>query len=159
MNADEALRQHVFAEQDTMTTEDYKLLRRQIIRDEGLRLLPYTDTVGRLTIGYGRNLTDVGISQAEASDLLDNDLTLAVSDLQQAFPLVLDLDSTRFVVLACMAFNLGIGRLSKFTKMWAAIRQGDYATAAIEMMESRWAEQVGARATRLAESMRSGELK
>ncbi len=115
--------------------------------------------MGRLTIGYGRNLTDVGISQAEASDLLDNDLTRAVSDLQQAFPFVLDLDSTRFVVLACMSFNLGIGRLSKFVQMWAAIRRGDYASAAMEMMESTWSSQVGARATRLAEAMRSGELK
>ncbi len=142
-----------------MTPEDYKLLRQQIIRDEGLRLLPYMDTVGRLTIGYGRNLTDVGISQTEASDLLDNDLTRAVSDLQRAFSFVTELDSSRFVVLACMSFNLGIGRLSKFTKMWTAIRRGDYASAAMEMMESQWAEQVGARATRLAESMRSGELK
>ncbi len=142
-----------------MTPENYKLLRQQIIRDEGLRLVPYTDTVGRLSIGYGRNLTDVGISQVEASSLLDNDLTRAVSDLQRTFPFVTELDSTRFVVLACLSFNLGIGRLSKFVKMWAAIRRHDYETAAMEMMESHWAEQVGARATRLAESMRSGELK
>lgn len=142
-----------------MTPEDYRLLRQQIIRDEGLRLMPYTDTVGRLSIGYGRNLTDTGISQTEASDLLDNDLTRAVSDLQRTFPFVTELDSTRFVVLACMAFNMGVGRLSKFVKMWAALRRNDYETAALEMLSSHWAEQTGARATRLAESMRSGELK
>lgn len=142
-----------------MTPEDYALLRSQIVRDEGLRLFPYTDTVGRLSVGYGRNLTDVGISQTEAAALLDNDLTRAVRDLQVAFPFVTELDSTRFVVLAAMAFNLGIGRLSKFVKMWAAIRRGDFETAATEMLVSAWSEQVGARATRLAESMRSGELK
>lgn len=142
-----------------MTPEDYGLLRSQIMRDEGLRLKPYTDSVGRLSIGYGRNLTDVGISQVEAANLLDHDLTRAVADLQVAFPFVTELDSTRFVVLAAMAFNLGIGRLSKFVKMWAAIRRGDFETAATEMLVSAWSEQVGARATRLAESMRSGELK
>ncbi len=142
-----------------MTPADYATLRGLLVKDEGLRLKPYTDTQGRLSIGFGRNLTDVGISQSEASDLLANDMTTAVSDLQRTFPIVLDLDSVRQVVLAAMCFNLGVGRLSVFTKMWAAIRASDWDTAATEMIESAWANEVGARATRYAEAMRSGELK
>ncbi len=141
-----------------MMPADYALLRAQLVRDEGLRLKPYTDTIGRLSIGYGRNLTDVGISQAEAAALLDTDMTRAVSELQRAFPFVMDLDSTRFIVLACMAFNLGVTRLAKFTAMWAALRAHEYDQAATEMLNSQWAEQVGSRATRLAASMASGEL-
>jgi lysozyme len=141
-----------------MTPSDYALFRGQIMTDEGLRLKPYTDTVGRLSIGYGRNLTDVGISQVEAASLLDNDLTRAVADLQTSFPFIMQLDSTRQVVLACMSFNLGIGRLSKFAQMWAALRNNDFEGAAMQMLNSSWAEEVGARATRLSEAMRSGEL-
>lgn len=142
-----------------MTPADFALFRQQLVKDEGLRLKPYTDTQGRLTIGFGRNLTDAGISQSEASDLLTNDMTKAVSDLQQTFPFVLTLDSTRFIVLACMCFNLGVGRLSGFKKMWDAVRAADWSQAAQEMLNSEWADQVGARATRLAASMASGELK
>ncbi|MFQ5421037.1 MAG: hypothetical protein ACE5EY_11830, partial [Anaerolineae bacterium] len=55
-----------------------------------------------------------------------------------------------------MAFNLGRTRLARFGKMWAAIHIGDYALAAEEMLDSRWARQVGERAHRLAEMMRDG---
>lgn len=142
-----------------MTVSDFAAFRKQLITDEGLRLFPYTDTRGRLTIGFGRNLTDSGISQSEAADMLTNDMTKAASDLQQTFPFVMTLDSTRFIVLACMVFNMGIGRLANFAKMWTAVRASDWQQAAEEMLNSEWAEQVGARATRLAASMASGELK
>ncbi len=141
-----------------MTPADFATLRKQVQTDEGMRLKPYTDTGGRVSIGYGRNLTDVGISQVEAGMLLQNDLERAVSDVQRGFPFVLELDSVRQIVLADMCFNLGLDRLSKFTKMWAAIRGSAWETAATEMLTSQWAEQVGARATRLAEAMRSGEF-
>jgi lysozyme len=141
-----------------MTPSDYATFRALIRSDEGLRLSPYIDTRGNVTIGWGRNLTAHGISRDEAVILNENDLTTAVSDLQRAFPLVMQLDSVRWIVLACMAYNLGVGELSKFTQMWAAIRASDWATAALEMLQSSWAEQVGARATRLAEAMRTGQF-
>ena len=53
---------------------DRQLLRSQLERHEGLRLKPYRDTVGKLTVGYGRNLEDVGISRDEADFMLDNDI-------------------------------------------------------------------------------------
>lgn len=141
-----------------MTPADFAELREQVKQDEGLRLLPYNDTVGVLTIGYGHNLTERGITAAMAAELLDDDLQRAVSDLTQAHPNVLDLDSVRRIVLGNMAFNVGVPRLNTFLKMWAAIAAKDFETAAREMLDSRWAMQVGARATRLAAAMRSGEF-
>lgn len=142
-----------------MNVDDYAALRLLIREEEGLRLKPYTDTAGRLTIGFGRNLTDVGISQAEASDLLEADLTRAVNDVQQAFSFFAALDGVRQIVLADMCFNMGIVRLKTFAKMLAFVETGKFLEAAQEMLRSQWADQVGARATRLASAMNSGELK
>ncbi len=55
-----------------------------------------------------------------------------------------------------MAFNLGMAGLLKFQKMITAIGCMDYGGAADEMLDSRWARQVGRRAQRLAEMMRTG---
>lgn len=142
-----------------MTPDDLVTLRVQLKRDEGLRLLPYLDADKKITIGYGRNLTDTGINQNEAEDLLTQDITRHVADLLGAFPVVARLDSVRQIVLSNMCFNLGIRRLSGFVQMWAAINRSDWAGAASDMLNSDWAQQVGARATRLAASMASGELK
>jgi len=57
-----------------------------------------------------------------------------------------------------MAFNMGVPRLCKFKKMWAAIYAGDYNTAAIEMLDSRWATQVGTRAIKLSKAMEEGKF-
>ena len=131
------------------------LLRQQIKRDEGTgpaklgRFLPYTDTVGKLTIGFGRNLSDNGISLAEADALLDHDIDSAIKDLVIRYPWFEALDPVRQAVLVNMAFNLGIVRLGGFKNTLAAIQRGDYAAGAIGMLESRWASQVGRRALRL----------
>lgn len=141
-----------------MNSNDYDLLRNVIAQDEGLRLTPYQDTAGKWTIGYGHNLTDRGISQAVADQLREEDLQVAMADLFKNFPVVLTLNPARQIVLIAMCFNLGILRLGRFAKMWAAIEAGNFSQAAIEMLDSTWASQVGARAMRLAETMHSGEL-
>lgn len=142
-----------------MQPADLALLRATLRRDEGCRLFPYVDTVGKVSVGYGRNLSDNGISLTEADAMLDGDMRRHVADLEKRFPDFIFLDPVRQVVLANMCFNLGITRLAGFKKMWAAIRAGDYETAAEEMLDSKWADQVQGRATRLAASMASGELK
>ena len=48
-----------------------------------------------------------------------------------------------------MCFNLGYPRLSKFKNFLAAMQENDFETAAVEMMDSKWANQVGKRAERL----------
>jgi len=129
----------------------------QLRRDEDVRYKPYTDTVGKLTIGCGRNLTDVGISPDEAQLMLENDVSKSVGALEAQFPWFSNLDDARRGVLINMAFNMGIHGLLQFKNTLGLIQVGQYAQAADAMLESKWAEQVGPRAHRLSEQMRTGE--
>jgi len=131
-------------------------LREQLIRDEGVVLKPYFDSVGKLTIGVGRNLDDVGISRHEAEYLLDQDILRASEALLAHLPWINDIDSVRRAVLINMAFNMGIGGLLQFKKTLTAIKLSDWHGAARHMLDSKWAAQVGPRATRLAKQMRTG---
>jgi lysozyme len=127
----------------------------QLKRDEGLRLKPYVDTVGKVTIGYGTNLTD-GIDQGEAEYLLSNRLNQKRLELLAALPWVADLDEARRGVLFNMAYNMGVPGLLKFRNTLDLIKAGSYETAAKEMLRSAWSTQVGDRATRLSLQMKSG---
>ncbi|WP_211826833.1 glycoside hydrolase family protein [Kistimonas asteriae] len=128
-----------------------------LIRHEGLRRFPYRDSVGKLTIGIGRNLDDMGLTEEEARCLLANDIRRVKDELNRCFPWIADLDRVRQEVLINMAFNLGLPRLCTFRNMLTALRDGDYLRAADEMLDSRWAEQVEGRAHELAEMMCRGE--
>ena len=68
-----------------------------------------------------------------------------------------ELDCVRQRVIVDMVFNLGLGGFLRFQKTIAALEKHDYCEAAKEMLDSRWASQVGQRAERLAQMMRSGE--
>lgn len=129
----------------------------QLRRDEGVRLKPYTDSVGKLTIGIGRNLTDVGISEDEANTLLFNDLAKVQAQLSEQLPWIADLDEARQGVLENMCFNLGIHGLMEFRITLHFMQTKEFDRAADAMLSSRWAEQVGSRAQRLAIQMRTGE--
>jgi len=83
----------------------------QLIRHEGKRLKPYVDTAGKITIGFGRNLTDVGISETEARNMLSVDISRAVSSLHHALPWAVGLPLAVHDVLANMTFNMGISGL------------------------------------------------
>lgn len=135
---------------------NYQAIRDMLILDEGIRLKPYIDTVGKPTIGVGRNLEDVGISKDEAMLLLDNDINGAISDLDKLLPWWRSMSDIRQQVLINMCFNLGILRLMGFKKALAAMEAADYATAANEMETSGWYHQVGGRAIRLVSLMRNG---
>ncbi|MBP5404107.1 MAG: glycoside hydrolase family protein [Elusimicrobiaceae bacterium] len=123
---------------------------------EGLRTKPYICPAGHLTIGYGHNLEN-GISQQAAEFILQEDLQIAQNTVQQKFAWWRELNEVRRFVLVDMAFNMGINKLATFKKMLAAAEKGDYTTAAREMLDSRWAVQVGRRARELAEMMKKGE--
>ena len=126
------------------------LLESDLIRDEGLKLKPYTDTAGKLTLGVGRNLTDNGISKDEAIYLLRSDVANVEEDLDRHMPWWRDLPEPCARGLANMAFNLGLPRLSTFAIMLANLERKDFHGAAIECLASSWAEQVGQRAERIA---------
>lgn len=132
-------------------------LREMLVRHEGLKLKPYIDTAGKLTIGVGRNLTDRGLSVDEVSMLLDNDIADAKADLKRALPWTETLDEVRHDALVSMCFNLGILRLLDFKLFLAALEAGDYPTAKKEMLNSRWAKQVGSRADELAAMILGGQ--
>jgi lysozyme len=126
-------------------------------RDEGLKRFPYRDTVGKLTIGIGRNLDDNGISEDEAKMLLRNDVADILAALRTNIVGWSELGEARQRALANMGYNMGWPRLSLFLKMRVAIAEGDFDLAASEALNSRWAKQVGARAQRVAALLRLGE--
>lgn len=137
---------------------DFEATKALLIKHEGLRLKPYTDTVGKLTIGVGRNLTDVGISAAESDTLLTNDLNKVITDLTAKLPWFYTLNPARQTVLINMGFNMGVPGLLKFVNTLALIQAGKYDEAATAMLQSKWATQVHGRATELANIMRTGVL-
>ena len=122
---------------------------------EGVRNFPYEDTVGKLTIGVGRNLDDRGLSDDEVNYLLANDIDLALAGAN-TFPWFQSLDEVRQMVVADMIFNLGLTRFRGFIKTIAAIAAGDYEAAADEMEDSRWYRQTGRRAIKNVRLMRYG---
>tara|TARA_R110000772_G_scaffold4094_2_gene14440 strand:+ start:385 stop:795 length:411 start_codon:yes stop_codon:yes gene_type:complete len=130
-------------------------LKADLIRDEGKRLFLYQDSVGKWTGGVGHNFTDRGISEAVCDLMLSEDMGEAI-DIAASYSYYSALTDERKRVLVNMAFNLGKPRLSQFLKMHAALRQGDYKRAADEMIDSKWAGQVGDRATRLRDRMLAG---
>src|ERR1044071_7820449 len=106
-------------------------------RHEGVRLKPYRDTVGKLTIGIGRNLDDVGISKDEAYYLVNGDIDFTVRGLLGRYPWFATLDPVRQAALVNMGFNLGLDGLAGFKKMLAALAAGDYAKASEEITASQ----------------------
>ena len=125
-------------------------------RDEGVRLKPYLDTVGKTTIGIGRNLTDNGITAAEAKVLLQNDLFRVANELDRVAPWWREMSQVRQNALVNMAFNLGLPRLLTFKKMMVALENGNFEIAWAEAMGSKWAAQVGERANRIADCFIKG---
>lgn len=134
-------------------------LEKQLIDDEGLRSKVYKDSEGIETIGVGRNLRDKGLSRAECMILLGNDIDDALADARALVPNFDQLNDARQEVLVNMSFNLGRARLAGFKKFLAAIAIQDFGRAAVEMMDSKWAQQVGSRAVRLRDAMRDGVWK
>lgn len=126
---------------------------KQLPIDEDRRQLPYRDTVGKLTIGVGRNLDDRGLRQSEIDFLLANDVDEAISIAQKLVPNYNNLSEERKAVLINMAFNLGQTRLAQFVNTLKAVNEGRYKDAAAGMRNSKWYTQVGQRAERLAKIM------
>lgn len=126
---------------------------------EGFSAVPYKDSRGVWTIGYGFALTG-GITKAEASLLLE----MRISRLAHRLPMVIDcwhnLSPARQGVLISMAYNLGVRGMLGFTDMHTAIQHNDFETAACAMLDSLWASQVGdepgQRAYELAVLMQNG---
>jgi len=129
-------------------------LRNTLIRHEGLKLLPYKCTAGKLTLGVGRNIEDRGISKETAMQMLDEDIEICLNELMERLNYFENLPTEVQETLVNLCFNMGISRLMKFQLMLGAIQAGQYELAAKELLDSRYARQVGKRAEELAAILR-----
>jgi len=129
-------------------------LRNTLIRHEGLKLLPYKCTAGKLTLGVGRNIEDRGISKETAMQMLDEDIEICLNELMERLDYFENLPTEVQETLVNLCFNMGISRLMKFQLMLGAIEAGQYELAAKELLDSRYARQVGKRAEELADILR-----
>lgn len=134
----------------------YTILRTQLAFDEGNKSFPYVDTKKKITIGIGRNLSDVGISQDEKDLMYAHDANRAVLAVVSLFPTFNSLSEMRKAVLCNMAFNMGREGLSEFHGLIAAVTKENWEDAVKSMLGSLWAKQTGDRAKRLANLMRAG---
>lgn len=135
---------------------DMNLLEQELTNDEGKKYRPYRDSLGKLTVGIGRNIDDVPFSDDEIDLMFSNDVSRATSALDRVFPWWSTLSDARQRVMVNMCFNMGINGLSQFKNMLSYIQSGDYESAAQEMLNSLWAKQVPNRENRLADMMRTG---
>ena len=129
-------------------------------RHEGVETYAYTDTVGKITIGVGRNIDPnggIGLSEGEIDFLLYNDIDRVEEELYDNFKWFRMVGDVRSEAMIDICFNLGLPRLKKFKKALAAMEAEDYKLAAIEFLDSRWADQVGQRAIELSLMIETGE--
>lgn len=151
----------------------------QLKRHEGFRGTPYKCTANKWTIGYGRNIEDnplkpsemesiglgptippleLEITKEQATKLLEMDVKKYIHAVDTSFPDVMQLlNEPRKWVLYNMAFNMGMTSIRKFNGMLSGILQGNFIKASVEMLDSKWAKQVGKRAQELALQMKKGE--
>lgn len=117
------------------------------------------DTIeGKPTVGSGRNLVDRGLDDEEVEYLLKNDLESFEKRCESHLnDLWGDLNGPRKNVLVEMAFNMGVSGLLSFKNMLNSLREGNYSEASKEMLDSKWADQVGYRANTLSTQMEIGE--
>ena len=121
----------------------------ELKRDEGVELRPYKCSAGFLTLGVGRNIEERGITMDESDYLLANDITICEEEATRVFKWYDTLSDVRQRVILNMIFNLGLTKLLNFKKFLAAMEAEDWEEAGKQMLDSRWAKQVGNRADRL----------
>ncbi|MBF0383621.1 MAG: glycoside hydrolase family protein [Magnetococcales bacterium] len=163
------------------TIDDTTALIERLIKHEKLMHGIYKCPAGKWTIGVGRNIQDVGISNEEliwlfqnrgfegvdtlmpsslsrpgALYLLANDINRVITELQKNVPGFDQLVEARKHALIDMCFNLGLSKFMGFKKMLAALKERDWDHAAVQMLDSKWAKQVGSRSTTLAAMMQNG---
>ena len=152
-----------------MNLTSRKLLREDVKGAEGLRLFPYMDCCGKpwrqcpcgfkgkLTIGYGRNLEDVGLTRLECEVLLDHDLYQAEYLASKMFDWFGGLSELRQRAITELLFNMGPSRVRSFRQMIQAIKAKMFKAAAEHLLDSQWKEQVGpTRSNRIAKYLRDG---
>lgn len=133
--------------------------------DEGVKYEIYNDHLGYPTFGIGHLVVEsdeehdkpVGtpVTEDRVNSVFEKDVAIMIDEAKKIFPNLSELPEEAQQVIVNMTFNMGRPRLSKFKKFIAGVNAGDWNKAAIEMMDSRWAKQVGARAERLRDRIKA----
>lgn len=145
-----------------ISTEDLLALKRDLTADEGVRLLPYNDSKGILTLGVGHNLSKP-ISMRAAQTILEDDIADTLMDLDRYVPWWQQLDHVRQRALINMCFQLGIGSVSRhtgllaFERLLTSLRLEDWTGAYRETLDSQYAREVPVRAARIANAFLTGD--
>tara|TARA_R100001126_G_scaffold79250_1_gene47672 strand:+ start:132 stop:542 length:411 start_codon:yes stop_codon:yes gene_type:complete len=132
---------------------DYTRLSKQLLYHEGIRLKPYRCSADKLTIGIGRNIEDVGITEEEAFYLLNNDIKKVVEQCQRNFEWFDGLNDLRKEAIVNLVFNMGFGKFLQFKKTIKHIENEEFELAGAELLDSRYARQVGQRAIDVANQL------
>jgi lysozyme len=135
------------------------ILKKMLKLHEGVRRHVYVCSGGYETIGVGRNISQsgLGISEEEIDFLLDKDIERVTNELTGEYDWFDTLDEVRKNALIDISFNLGASKLRGFKNALQAMSEDNYKTASEEFYDSRWAQQVGMRATRLCKMIQTGE--
>jgi lysozyme len=121
---------------------------------EGRKSKLYKCTAGKNTIGIGRNVDDVGLSDDEIDYLFENDLKRA-QDAASKYSWFAELSEVRQAAVLDLMFNIGASRFAGFRNFIQAMSQQQYTWAAAELVDSKWYSQVGRRGPRIASMIRS----
>ena len=133
--------------------------------DEGVKYEIYNDHLGYPTFGIGHLVVEsdeehgkpVGtpVSEDRVNSVFEKDVAIMIDEAKKIFPNLDELPEEAQQAIVNMTFNMGRPRLSQFKKFIAGVNAGDWNKAAVEMMDSRWAKQVGARAERLRDRIQA----
>lgn len=132
-------------------------LKETLRRHEGVEKTVYDDTRGIPTVGVGRNLRDVGLSDDEIDYLLENDIKRTMGLMDEYMGWYKTLDAVRQEALINFVFNVGIGTAMKFKRAMEYLQKKEYDAAADEFLDSRWKKQVGQRAYEITDMIRTGK--
>ena len=134
---------------------DRDLIKKRLIDFEGLVLKSYTCPTGYTSVGVGRNLETNGITEEEAMYLLNNDITNVIKDLDKHWIAWRKLPITAQYVCIDVVFNMGINTWMSFRMTRSYMELNEWEKAGDELLNSKYAKQVGRRAIFNSEQLRS----
>ena len=142
----------------------YEELKEEIKLHEGFVPKVYKDSLGKRTIGYGHLCVepeqwddDKEYTKEELELVFEKDFNEALKNAESLIG-SRSINHIAKQVIIEMVFQLGIGGVGKFKKMWEALDKEDYNEASLQMLDSRWAKQTPARCGKLSGKMKSAKL-
>ncbi len=140
-------------------------LREELKIDEGVKYEIYLDHLSLPTFGIGHLVLEsdpeygqpvgTAVSEDRVNECFARDVDVVLEECKKLLPSFEVLPEEVQLIIANMMFNMGRPRLSGFKNFLAAIALQDWHTASVEMVDSRWYQQVTNRAERLVKRMRN----